>query len=537
MARVYGVRKYVLILTAGLIAGLVMWSQSALSPVNVAAFENQPKFNVFHPAPPLQVSVQNPNPVQPAGSASLENEELPLPDKSDVLTASQLAKLEEVSRKYLAETPAEAVHVARSLNIVKDGGDPTNICGPLSVVILKEAGIIDPYTQYREFWLLNPEYDRRLLDETFPIEDFTHYTFSAPLNEMDWKTFPLKPGDFLYIYAGPGGNFEHMLTVNRVDETGRAFAVTNYATSDGFLIGEVMLYDPAQPGKGKFYEWTDRENDQLGSTGYGGFELWRLNHSVREKSPQQESIATDLDSVMALHGGEWQVAIKKPGGEFLYQRQAGVAVDVGSMVKIPIAMLFFKSLESQDVNAEDYVRFISEEGPDRTYDQLFRAMFLHSDLDAMRILLKSTRENGLDVDTELTLWGLKNTNLDSGKSSVNDLITLYQGLYSGGLINQTARHYILKLMEEANSNKVTRLGVLQKSSPTSLSFYYRRGSSQDSIIAIGDSALMSVPAIDGDDTYIIVILGNYSREAPTTDQELISAVEEMAQVFWSHAQK
>jgi hypothetical protein len=537
MARVNGVRKYALILIAGLIAGLVIWSQAVLSPVNVAAFENQPRDNVFQPVQPLQAYVQNPAQIQPAKPVLLVNENLSSPNKAQVLTASQLAKLEEVSKKYLANTPAEAVRIARSLNIVKDGGDPTNICGPLSIAILKDAGIIDPYTQFRHFWLLNPEHDRRLLDETFPNDDFTHYLFSSPLNEMDWIAFPLEPGDFLYIYAGSGGNFEHMLAVTRIDELGRAFAVTNYATSDGFIIGEVMLYDPAQPGKGKFYEWTDRENDQLGSTGYGGFELWRLSHPIREKNPNEESIAKDLDSVMTHHGGEWYIAVKKVDGGFLYQRQAGLSLDVGSMIKIPIAMLFFKSLESQSVKAEDYEKYITREGPDRTYDQLFRAMILHSDFDAMRSLLESTRENGLDVDKELSLWGLKNTNLDSGKSSANDLSTLYQGLYSGDLINQTARDYILNLMDKGTSNQATRLGVLQKTNPTSLSFYNRRGSSQDSVIAIGDSALVSVPAVDGDDTYIVVILGNFSREAPTTDQELLSAVEEMAQVVWSHTQK
>ena len=36
-----------------------------------------------------------------------------------------------------------------------------------------------------------------------------------------------------------------------------------------------LLYDPAQPGKGQFYKWTNWENCYLGCTGYGGYWLWR----------------------------------------------------------------------------------------------------------------------------------------------------------------------------------------------------------------------------------------------------------------------
>jgi hypothetical protein len=86
----------------------------------------------------------------------------------------------------------------------------------------------------------------------------------------------LYAGDFLYLFAGDSGSFEHMLVVSRVDESGRAFAVTNLNTTEGVVIREVMLYDPNEPGKGQFYEWTNRANDALGRTGYGGYWLWRL---------------------------------------------------------------------------------------------------------------------------------------------------------------------------------------------------------------------------------------------------------------------
>ena len=97
-----------------------------------------------------------------------------------------------------------------------------------------------------------------------------------PLVSMDYKEDPLYAGDFLYLFAGDSGSFEHMLVVSRVDEDGRAYAVTNLKTPEGMVISEAMLYDPNKPGIGQFYEWTNRANDALGRTGYGGYWLWRL---------------------------------------------------------------------------------------------------------------------------------------------------------------------------------------------------------------------------------------------------------------------
>jgi hypothetical protein len=93
---------------------------------------------------------------------------------------------------------------------------------------------------------------------------------------MDWHMNPLYPGDFIYIYAGTGGTFEHMLVVNRVDSDGRAYSVNNYLTPNGFIISEVLLYDPADPNAGMFSAWTARPNSKNGSTGFAGFEVWRL---------------------------------------------------------------------------------------------------------------------------------------------------------------------------------------------------------------------------------------------------------------------
>ncbi len=196
---------------------------------------------------------------------------------SGPLSDAQQTNLYETSLNYLAPTSEQSLLLSKELNKVSYG-NPSNTCGPLAVAILQDAGLLPPYIQPHEFWLLDPtrEIDREVLNRTFPPDRYEDTRFKTPLNEFDWKSFPLLPGDFVYIYHGTGGNFDHMLVVNRVDNRGRAYSVTNIHTADGFIFSEVILYDPAYPEVGMFRVWTDSYYAILGSTGFGGFEVWRL---------------------------------------------------------------------------------------------------------------------------------------------------------------------------------------------------------------------------------------------------------------------
>jgi hypothetical protein len=183
----------------------------------------------------------------------------------------------ESSLKYVRTSTEESRLIGEQIN-GPGYGAPSNICGPLSLAILQEAGIVRPDLDPHTFWMLNPGVrgDRSLLSKVFSPDRFENIRFQVPLNKVDWRENPLYPGDFIYIYAGWGGTFEHMLVVNRVDSDGRAYAVTNHMTSNGFIISEVLLYDPDDPNAGMFPAWTARPNAEMGSTGFAGYELWRL---------------------------------------------------------------------------------------------------------------------------------------------------------------------------------------------------------------------------------------------------------------------
>lgn len=183
----------------------------------------------------------------------------------------------ESSLKYVRTSPYKSRRLGEQIN-GPGYGAPSTICGPLSISILQEAGILNPDLDPHDYWMLNPDDvgARKLLANAFPPEKFGSSRIRLKLDEIDWKENPLYPGDFIYIYAGSGGNFEHMLVVNRVDSQGRAYAVTNHNTENGFIISEVLLYDPDKSDLGMFSTWTVWPNAELGSTGFAGFELWRL---------------------------------------------------------------------------------------------------------------------------------------------------------------------------------------------------------------------------------------------------------------------
>jgi len=198
------------------------------------------------------------------------------------LSQAQRDLLNQVAQGYIAETPEEAVDVAVRLGYLGSYGTAEMVCGPLSLAILQGSGLVDPDVPLLDFFYLNPRpgQDDWRLKKVFPEESFEKIEIEEPINQIDYTRFPLYAGDFLYLFAGDSGSFEHMLVVSRVDETGRAYSVTNFPTAEGYMIREVMLYDPNNPGVGQFYDWTNREFMDIGRTGYGGFWLWRL------KSPQ-----------------------------------------------------------------------------------------------------------------------------------------------------------------------------------------------------------------------------------------------------------
>lgn len=193
------------------------------------------------------------------------------------LTKEQQISLYEASLSFISQTSEESRQTSLLITEVPYS-DTSTICGPLTIAVLQRAKLIPEELIPYDFFLLDPDLpkDRKLLSTALPKNLYNSVRYRTRLNQFNWSLDPLLPGDFVYIYAGSHGNFEHMLVVNRVDYRGRAYSVTNYNTVDGYVINETMLYDPVDPTAGIFARWAKREKQMLGSTGFEGFEIWRL---------------------------------------------------------------------------------------------------------------------------------------------------------------------------------------------------------------------------------------------------------------------
>jgi hypothetical protein len=260
-------------------------AQSTSIPPSVLILTTQPA-NVFIPTPTIGAasifeSTPTPLPLLSATSAAAEmmiaNGDIAF---AGPLTREQQIKLYEASLFFIAPTYEESKKMSVLINNARFS-DPNTTCGPLSIAILKKAGILNEDLVAHDFFLINPDLgkDRIVMKNAFAPERYTDTRYKVRIDQFDWNTNPLASGDFVYIYSGTGGNFEHMLVVTRVDSKGRAYSVTNYDTEQGFVIDEALLYDLADSSAGLFSRWTEKQFQKLGSTGYAGFEVWRLKEN------------------------------------------------------------------------------------------------------------------------------------------------------------------------------------------------------------------------------------------------------------------
>lgn len=462
----------------------------------------------------------------PTPQATLSPTATPPPTPSGVLTQEESQRLYESSLAHIAPTHAEAITVARNLQFLVDHGHPSNMCGPLSLAILRDAELVDQSVILHDFWLLDPSEpsDIRLLEGTFPQHRYLWHNALESVATFDFDAFPLQAGDLLYLLAGPGGTFEHIIVVTRVDETGRAFSVTNVNTTDGFIIDEVMLYDPHQPGAGKFHEWTDPNNIHLGLTGRGGFRLWRRVEPLREESSlASRQLSVEIDALLSDQGGHWNVVIKKAGGDLVYHRGAEEILSSPGSIGITTALLFFHILEQQGV--DDYETYIENNGVHgQTFRHLLEAMLNDWDPTATHSLAGWVDEQ-LDAKSALQDWGLDQTTLTPNRSTAFDIATVVEKLHGEHLGTDEARTFILKHLRRKVPDQVA--------GDVTLHTYENRASAISTESSDTGMVRQIIVAEIKGDTYVLVIYGSPPRygESETSFEELVRTAEEIALVF------
>ncbi len=439
-------------------------------------------------------------------------------------TPAPFATLKEISLQYLAKSEKEATLVAQNLGYLLSGAHASNMCGPLAAEILRRGGVISPYTDIYDFWLLNPRTYGHVLKRVFPKNRFDLLEVRIPLVEYDFSANPLKAGDFLYIYAGPNGNFEHMLTVTRVDEAGKAYTVTNLNTDEGYIIDEFMLYDPNSPQEGLFYRWNNREYDYLGLTGSGGFDIWRPKSGWDEGDAELKS---DIDNLLENAGGDWYILIKELDGERLYARNIHEVTHIASIIKIPIALLFMRSIQPRSGDLEGYLASHAIEN--RSYEQLISAMLVKSEEPATGAIYRIIQKNALDIVKVLESWGVEEISIPYRTATIYDLSLLFEGLYRHQFLSERDSEYVLDLMGEYTENDDGRLGVLKEDFPQA-KIYNKRGTLTKEFLVIGDAAIIETDK----KVYLVIVIGTEDEYGRVNNTDLANTIEDIARIFGSY---
>lgn len=452
-----------------------------------------------------------------------------------VLTAEQRERLYEVSLNYLADTEEEAIEVAQSLNYIDQWAHPATFCGPLSIGILQQAGLVDRTVDLHDFWLLNPRDEftvTHILEKAFPTEDYFWYQTTIPLNEFDFNEFPLFSGDFLYLYAGPAGTFEHMLTVSRVDEAGRVYAISAEIYSGEYEIHEMMLYDPQNPGTGFFYDLTNRENMwTTGLTGFGGFQLWRPITPIGDLPAAEQNLQERLDGVFAASEGEWHVLVKEVGGDSLYALHEDSVIHPGSVIKVPLAILFFKSLHPREI--VDLLAFLNEHGTNgRTYAQLLEAMLVVSEEVATEALFDYTKSE-INIPATLAEWGYPQTVISPRETTAAEMGAIFEDLWTATHVSDEEREIIKAYLSAYTEGDDGRIGVIREAMPDNVRFYSKRGSLADGRVIVAEVAVIEFK----DRAYIISMYGYPNRgESKPTYEVLEATIEDAAWIIWDALQ-
>ncbi len=253
-----------------------------------------------------------------------------------------------------------------------------------------------------------------------------------------------------------------------------------------------------------------------------------LNVGFVNPPPLAEAIerpATDgakINQIIEEYGGEWHIYIENLSNrQVLYQRATKDQGQIASIVKAPIAMLFFARMESEGITGAQILLFIRENGREGlNFYQLLRAMLAHSDEGATWSLLDYLYQPGFNPSKRMSEWGFAQTNLIQRTSTVEEVAKILKFLWDGEGISPQARQILLHLMAEYTDEDLTRLGVLWQFHPEA-QIYNQRGSIADETPVVADAGVV----VCGDNTLLFVLVGypdaknsNYNRIEKTLEK-------------------
>lgn len=216
---------------------------------------------------------------------------------------------------------------------------------------------------------------------------------------------------------------------------------------------------------------------------------------------------------------------------FVWDYETGKYVDIkasmpysaASIIKIPILIQLFKSIEANQLTIYDEMTltpYYKAEGSGDlqrapldskyTIDDLARVMIEKSDNSATNMIISAVGSMN-DVNSGIRSWGLKNTHINNwlpdiagtNYTTARDLATMLYNLDNPGFLNINSREYIIDYMSHVENNRLIQAGIDKKAL-----FIHKTG---DIGKMLGDAGIVFTP--DGK-KYIVTILANRPYNSP-----------------------
>jgi beta-lactamase class A len=241
------------------------------------------------------------------------------------------------------------------------------------------------------------------------------------------------------------------------------------------------------------------------------------------------TIEEQIDQITAQSGGRWHIFIKEVDGDTIYSRLPDQRINIASVVKVPLALLFFEALKQNGIPEGELREYIQMTGTGgRTFDQLLSAMLVKSEEDATEILYDYIKRS-LNIPAQLREWEITGIDLDARRFTTSGVVSLFERLYQGDFVTPTSRKMILDYMNTYTANDDYRIGSIKQKIPETYKIYNKRGSLLTPYV-VADSAILENP--DGAD-YIISIFA-FNSEPKTTYERLDQAIGDITLAFWNN---
>jgi len=457
----------------------------------------------------------------------------------DPLTLSEIQRqrINFAALAYPTENEEQTWWVANSFQA--ENGAIDRMSGALAIAILQDARLLDSGTVPSDFLQGEDAKIEAALQSTFPTGQFNKFQLQPAVGANALAGFVLQVGDFL-VLREQNGSITHMLVITRVDEQGRAYSVTTTLAQAGTLIEEVLVVDPAFTGDGCAVNSESSQTPLFDCSANGQIDVYRLQSAdlltvADEQQLAVQMLSEQIERALLDFGGDWNILIREDGGSTIYARSSTEKNHVASIIKIPMAILFFKYLENKGIQPEKLAAYFTSDSQGQYYYQLLQAMLVESDEAATDALGKKLDSSGLNLYSILNGWGITNTLLFKRFSTSEEIALMLEGLYRRDWIASEGREVLLTLMETYTPEDETRLGVMRAWLPEGAHLYNKRGTLTGERLVVGDAAILSLPWLGTEKVYYLVITG-YPGNEETRYQTLEQAIQRVAYLFWNYVQ-